>query len=78
MRVYLSTIPKETNDTGLDVKNMRKKLLLDRYTADEKASGLENFIQDLDLLLPYESERIDTVSPQKRAADLLIHIFQKP
>ncbi|KAI7857988.1 hypothetical protein BDC45DRAFT_603043 [Circinella umbellata] len=77
LRVYLSTIPKETNDTGLHVKDIRKKLLLDRYTADERASGLENFIQDLDLLLPYESERIDAVSPQKRAADILVHIFQK-
>ncbi|KAI9260586.1 hypothetical protein BDA99DRAFT_605620 [Phascolomyces articulosus] len=77
LRVYLSTLPKETSDMGMDLTTIRKKLLLDRYTSDERFSGLENFLQDLDLLLPGESERIGVISPQKYAADLLVRIFQK-
>ncbi|KAI9490379.1 hypothetical protein BDB00DRAFT_838253 [Zychaea mexicana] len=76
LRVFLSTLPNETTDMGMDLPAIRKKLLLDRYTADENFSGLENFIQDLDLALPAESERLGAVSPQRYAASLLTRIFQ--
>lgn len=73
LRVFLTTLPPTTNDTGMDIPTIRKKLLLDDYKKQGQFSGFESFIQDLDLALPHASHR--TSSPQSFAADLLVRIF---
>ncbi|CDS13032.1 hypothetical protein LRAMOSA05216 [Lichtheimia ramosa] len=74
LRVFLTTLPPTTNDTGMDIPTIRKKLLLDDYKKQGQFSGFESFIQDLDLALPHASHRTSS-SPQSFAADLLVRIF---
>ncbi|KAI9310845.1 hypothetical protein BX666DRAFT_2032557 [Dichotomocladium elegans] len=82
LRVYLSCLPQVKADTGMDLQTIKKKLLLKRYRQDERNSGIENFIEDLDLAIPQhidtgERDENNNVIPLRQyAAELLTRIFQ--
>lgn len=74
LRVFLTTLPSTSNDTGMDIPTIRRKLLLGDYKKQGQFSGFESFIQDLDLALPHSSSKA-AFSPQAHAAEILVRIF---
>ncbi|CDH50891.1 predicted protein [Lichtheimia corymbifera JMRC:FSU:9682] len=74
LRVFLTTLPSASNDTGMDIPTIRRKLLLGDYKKQGQFSGFESFIQDLDLALPHSSSKA-AFSPQAHAAEILVRIF---